>query len=161
MDLGPQELHPVDVQGLSLHIMGPHEDLALQSEVRGEGRRGNTVLSRTGLRDHPGLAHPLRQEALADDVVDLMGAGVVQVLPLEVHLGTPKVPGHPVGVVEHRRPSGVLPVELVDLPQEVGVLDVSVIGLVQLYHRVHQRLRDVLPPVLSVNAAISGHVCQG
>ena len=161
MDLGSQKLHPVDIEGLPLDVMGSHEHLALQSEIGGQSRGRDTVLPRTRLGDHPGLAHPLGEEALADDVVDLVGASVVQVLPFEIDLGTAEILGHPVGVVEHGRPSGVLPVEIVDLPQEVGVLDVPVIRLVELYHRVHQRLRDVLSPVFSVNAAISGHVFQG
>ena len=33
MHLGSQELHPVDVQGLPLHVVGTHEDLALEAEV--------------------------------------------------------------------------------------------------------------------------------
>ena len=46
------------------------------------------MLASPGLRDDPPLAHPQRQEALAERVVDLMGTGVTQVFPLEVDLRT-------------------------------------------------------------------------
>ena len=49
------------------------------------GRRGNAVLSGARLGDHPGLAQALREQALAEDVVDLVGAGVRKILALDPH----------------------------------------------------------------------------
>lgn len=154
MDLGAEELHPVDVQGLPLDVVDPHEHLALQSEVRRQRRGGDAVLAGPRLGDDAGLAHPLRQEALADDVVDLVGPGVVQVLPLEVYPGATQVLGHPVRVVEHGRASGVLVVHPVDLGHETGILDRIVVRAVQLDHRVHQGLGDVAASVLPVHAFV-------
>ena len=37
-----------------------------------------------GLRDDPRLPHPLGEEPLAERVVDLVGAGVAEVLALEI-----------------------------------------------------------------------------
>jgi hypothetical protein len=44
------------------------------------------VLAGTGLGDDAGLAHALGQHGLADGVVDLVRAGVVQVFALEQDL---------------------------------------------------------------------------
>src|SRR5690606_40632712 len=54
-----------------------------QTEQRGGGRRRDAVLTGTGLGDHPGLAEALREQRLAEHVVDLVAAGVVEVLALE------------------------------------------------------------------------------
>ena len=154
MDLGSEQLHPVDVERLPLDIVHSHEDLAFQSEVGCQRGGGDAVLSRSGLRDDPLLPHLLGEEALADHVVDLVGAGVVEVLPLEVDLRSSEVPGHPVGVVEHRRPSGVLVVHPVDLDHEFWVLDVLVIRAIEFDDRVHEGLGDVLASELSVHSVI-------
>ena len=47
-------------------------------------RRGDAVLARAGLGDHALLAHAPREQDLADAVVDLVRAGVAEVLALEV-----------------------------------------------------------------------------
>jgi hypothetical protein len=80
---GAQEFHAVDIQGLALHVLGAHEHVALEAQAGGDGGAGHAVLPGAGLGDHPRLAHVLREERLADGVVHLVGAGVVQVLALE------------------------------------------------------------------------------
>ena len=154
MDPGSEQLHPVDVERLPLDVVHSHEDLALESEVGRQRCGGDAVLSRAGLGDDSLLAHLLGEEALADHVVDLVRAGMVQVLPLQVDLRSSEVLGHPVGVVEHRRPSGVLVVHPVDLGHEFRVLDVLVIRAIELDDRVHEGLGDVLASELSVHSII-------
>src|SRR4029077_15502086 len=52
---------------------------------QGAGRRGgHTVLARSGFGDDPGLAKPAGQERLTEGVVDLVRAGVGEVLTLQV-----------------------------------------------------------------------------
>jgi hypothetical protein len=48
------------------------------------------VLARAGFGDDPRLAHALREQDLADAVVDLVRAGVVQLVALEVDLRAAK-----------------------------------------------------------------------
>jgi hypothetical protein len=55
-----------------------------ESRSARHGGRGDAVLARAGLGDDAGLAHALGQQDLAEAVVDLVRAGVVQVLALEV-----------------------------------------------------------------------------
>ena len=45
------------------------------------------MLSRAGLGDDAGLAHPPRQQHLSQRVVELVRPGVEQILALEPHLG--------------------------------------------------------------------------
>ena len=53
------------------------------------------------------LAHPPSEQRLAECVVDLMGAGVVEVFPFQVNVGL-VVLGQPLGVIERRRPPYVV-----------------------------------------------------
>ena len=84
-DLGAEQLHPKDVQGLALDVDGAHEHLALKAEERSGRRRGDTVLPGARLRDHALLTHPPCQECLAKHVVDLVRARVREVFALEQH----------------------------------------------------------------------------
>ncbi|GAB3108946.1 hypothetical protein GCM10027055_06610 [Janibacter alkaliphilus] len=75
-------------------------DLALQPEQRRCGGQRDPVLAGAGLGDELALAHPLRQQALAEAVVDLVAAGVVEVLALEVDLRAAEVLGETAGEEE-------------------------------------------------------------
>ena len=90
-----QQVHAGHVESLALHVDGPHVDPALHTHEGCRCRGGDAVLPRAGLRDEPGLAHALRQQRLAQGVVDLMAAGVVEVLALEQDAGTAGVLGEP------------------------------------------------------------------
>ena len=78
-----EQPHPGHVERLPLGVHLAHVDGALQPEERGRRGRGHAVLAGPGLGDHPGLAHPPGEQGLAEHVVDLVRAGVVQVLALE------------------------------------------------------------------------------
>ena len=82
--VAPSKTHAEHVELLALHVRGAHVDDALEAEARAHGRGGDAVLPRARLRDDALLPHSLREEGLADGVVDLVRARVVQVLALEV-----------------------------------------------------------------------------
>ena len=63
------------------------------------------MLAGAGLGDHARLAHAPRQQRLADGVVDLVGAGVVEVLALEVDLRAAEFARQARGVVDRARPA--------------------------------------------------------
>ncbi len=69
------------------------------------------MLAGPGLGDDAGLAHALGQQPLAEGVVDLVGAGVGQVLPLEVDASATQTPRQAGCEVEGRGPPGVVPQE--------------------------------------------------
>ena len=85
-DFGAQQLHAEDVGPLPADVLLAHVDDALQPEA-GAGRgRGHAVLAGAGFGDHARLAHAAGQQGLAERVVDLVGAGVVQVFAFEIDL---------------------------------------------------------------------------
>ena len=104
-DRRAEQLHPLHVRALAPHVLGAHVDDALEPEQRARGRGRDAVLAGAGLGDDARLAHALGEQALAERVVDLVRAGVQQVLALEVD----RVPDRlrqPLGVVERRGPAG-------------------------------------------------------
>ena len=86
-----KSMHAVHVGGLSLDIHLAHVDHARQPQAGTGCGCGHAMLSRTGLRDDPPGADRLRKEPLTDGVVDLVGAGVGQVLAFHPHFRTPPV----------------------------------------------------------------------
>ena len=152
-DLGAEQPHAEDVEGLAVDVDRPHEHLAPQAEQGGGGGGGHAVLAGTGLGDHRRLAHVAGQQCLAEHVVDLVGAGVGQVLPLEQHpqaqaLREPPALGHrrgPAGVArEQRRELGPEPLRGPRLAE----------GVLQFHQRRDQRLGDEPPPEVAEPAPL-------
>lgn len=144
MDLRPEQLHAVYVERLPLRIDLAHEDLALHAEERRHRSRRHAVLSRAGLRDEPLLPHTLRQQGLADAVVDLVRAGVIQVLPLQVDPDA-QIGGHPLRLIEQRRPPRIVPVQLLQLCQKGRIVFAGLVGLPHPVDLIHQCFRHILP----------------
>ena len=103
----PSRCHPLDVRPLAAHVLRAHVHHALETEQGTRRGRGDPVLARAGLGDHPRLAHPPRQQRLAQRVVDLVRAGVGQVLALQPHLAAGDL-RQAARVVERRRPADVV-----------------------------------------------------
>ena len=140
--LGAEHRHPGHVERLPADVDLAHVDDALQAEQRARGRGGHPVLARPGLRDDPRLAHPPGQQRLAERVVDLVGAGVVQVLPLEEHPRAAGLRCEPGNLGERARTPGVVLEQLVELRDERGIrLRLLVLGG-DLIHGGDQRLGD-------------------
>ncbi len=100
---------------LAADVLLAHVDDALQAES-GTGRgRGDAVLPGPGLGDHPPLAHPQREQRLAERIVDLVRAGVVQVFALQVDLGTAALLAQPPGMVQRRGAAHVVLQQIVQL----------------------------------------------
>ncbi|KAI3484929.1 hypothetical protein L1887_51984 [Cichorium endivia] len=136
------------VQRLTTHILGAHVDDTLHAELGTRRGSGHAVLTGTGLGDDSGLAESAGEQDLADGVVDLVRAGVVEVLPLEPDLRTAGGLGHAVGRVELAGAADVLVVALELLP-ELGVLERGEIGLLELLVGVEESLGDVLTAELA------------
>jgi len=103
-DLGAEELHPLHVRALPLHVDLAHVDAALKPDARAGGCGRDSVLPRARLRDDAGLPHPPREERLADGVVDLVRARVEEILALEINAPEPDCLAEAHGVRERRRP---------------------------------------------------------
>ena len=87
--LGAEQLHALDVGLLPPHVLLAHVDDALVAEARADGRRRDAVLAGAGLGDDALLAEPPREHRLAERVVQLVRAGVEQVLALQVDAACP------------------------------------------------------------------------
>ena len=81
--LSTQQPHPGDVEGLPLGVDLAHVDGAVEPEQSGGGGSRDPVLTGAGLRNHPRLTHPAGQQCLAEHIVDLVRACVVQILSLQ------------------------------------------------------------------------------
>src|SRR5690606_27580192 len=106
-DLGAEKTHTSDRQSLTLGVDLPHVDRALDTERRGGSRRGDAVLTCAGLRNRARLTEALREERLAQHVVDLVTTGVVKVFALQKNARPARVLGEPLHLGERRGASGV------------------------------------------------------
>ena len=88
--VGSQNLHSCHVGSLLLNVHLPHVNVALQAKVGGGGSQSHAVLSGAGFGDDLFLSHVLGKEGFSHAVVQLVGAGVVQILPLGVKLDVPQ-----------------------------------------------------------------------
>ena len=107
-DLGAEHLHAEDVRLLPLDVDGAHVDDAFEAEAGAQRRRGDAVLAGAGLGDDALLAHAPGEQDLAEHVVHLVGAGVVQLLALEVDLGAAEMLGQALGEIERARPADIV-----------------------------------------------------
>jgi hypothetical protein len=105
------------------------------------------VLAGAGLRDDPLLPEPHREERLPHRVVDLVRAGVVQVLALEQD---PAALAQALGGVERRGAADVRRLERVELGAEARVVLDRVPARDELVERRDERLGDVAPAVRAV-----------
>jgi hypothetical protein len=139
-DGGAEQFHAIDVGGLALDVLAAHVDHALHAVAGGDGGSGDAVLAGAGFGDDARLAHALGEHGLADAVVHLVGAGVIEVFALEVDLGAAEQVGPAFGVVDRRRAADeMLQLVIVFGPEGRIGLGGSVGGL-QFIERAKQRL---------------------
>ena len=105
------------------------------------------MLPGPGLGNDALLAHALSQKSLPEGVVDLVRAGVEQVLALQVDLRAAAMLGQPLGEVEIGRTSGKLTQVKVELFLKFRILAGRPISLSQLEERRHQRLGHIHPTI--------------
>ena len=139
-DLGAEHPHPGDVQRLPAGVFLAHVDGAVQAEQGARGGGRHAVLAGPGLRDEPGLAHPLGQQRLAEHVVDLVRPGVGEVLALEQHRAAARLLAEPLRAVQQRRAGGVAAEQPVEVGPEERVTARLLVGGGQLVQGRYQRL---------------------
>ena len=127
-----------------------HEHHAFKSELGAHRRGGDAVHAGSGLGDDARLAHALGQHDLAEHVVHLVRAGVVEIFTLEIDFRAHqaggrlalKMRGQPIGKIERRRTADIVLEMRVHLALERGIgLGVGV-GFLKLKDERHQRLGD-------------------
>jgi hypothetical protein len=101
------------------------------------------VLAGAGLRDDAALAHVARDQHLTHRIVDLVRAGVIEILALEQDLCAANLLRQPLGVIDRARTADVVFQIVVEFGDEGRIAAQAQIGLGQLRQRGHQRLGDI------------------
>ena len=107
-----------------------------------QGGGGNAVHAGAGLGDDPRLAHAPGQHDLTQHIVDLVRAGVIELLALEIDFRAAAMLGEPLGEIKrglacrHRSRDGR------PFPFGISVGLGLVVGLLELEDERHQRLGD-------------------
>jgi len=101
------------------------------------------VLPGPGFGYDPLLSHPLCQEPLADGVVHLVGAGMVQIFPFQIYLCAAKLFRQFFGKIEWIRPTDILFQVIGQLRLERRIAFVFFIGLLQFQQSRHKCLGNI------------------
>ena len=143
-----------DVERLALHVLGAHVDVALEAEQRARRRRRDAVLPGAGLGDDAPLAHADGEQRLAERVVDLVRAGVRQILALQED---PRAAGCLRQAPSPRRPASAGRRSASSSRSSSGlerrIVARREVGALELLDRLDQRLGDEAPAELAEVAA--------
>ena len=131
------EAHTIDIERLTSHVLLAHVDDTFEAHLGAHRGSSDTMLPGTGLGDDTFLTHPLRQEGLAESVVDLMCAGMEKVFALQIDFGPAAVLRQTVSIVQIGRAAGELAKLVIQLFLKFRVFTRRVIGLGQLEERSH------------------------
>src|SRR5206468_1756787 len=137
------------------HVLGPHVDQAVEAQQGTRGRRRDAVLAGSRLCDHAALAHAPGEQRLSNRVVDLVGAGVCQVLAFQVDASSNPLT-QPAREVQGRGPTDEVAKESVELIAERRVLARLRPGGAELVERRDEHLRDVAAAV-GAEPLLDGH----
>ena len=146
--LGAEQLHPVNVERLPAHV----SSVPMYTRHR-RPRSAAAVATATPCCPAPVSAMtralPIRRasRALGERVVDLVRAGVAEILAFEVDRGAAEVPGETGRVRDRRRPAAVVFQQIGQLAPEGAVAAGVLPGLRKFLQRRHQRLRHEPPAV--------------
>ena len=144
-DRRAEQFHPVHIRRLALHIIRAHIDDTFQAEAGGNRRARHAVLTRAGFRNHARLAEADGQERLTDGIVNLVRAGVVQILALQPNLRAACLLRQAFGEIQRRRAADIISQLRAELRPKSGVILRGTISRFQLQHGLHQSLGDKLP----------------
>ena len=152
-NLRAEQAHAEDVQRLAIHVLGAHEDVALEAEQRARRGRRDAVLPRARLGDDAALAHADGEQRLPERVVDLVRACVREVLALEEDPRAAERGGQPRRFVDRRRPPDVVLQQTIELGVEGFIVAHGEVRALELLDRVDERLGDVASAELAEVAA--------
>src|SRR5690348_14819539 len=105
------------------------------------------MLAGAGFGDDALLSHPAGEKDLAQHVVDLVRAGVVELLALEIDLGPAKLMRQPFGEIERARAPDIVLEQGVELGLESRVGLRLLVSPFERKDQRHQRLGDKAPAI--------------
>ena len=116
------------------------------------------MLAGTGFGNHAGLAHASRQQRLADAVVDLVGAGVVEVFAFEEYLRAAEETRPAPGVIDRAGATDIVLEFVLEFGAKFRIGLRRRVGFAQFGQCRHQRLGDKNTAVGAEVAARVGQV---
>ncbi len=145
--LGAENLHLGDIGVFLSDVDLAHVDFARQPDQRaGRGQR-HAMLPGAGFRQHLGLAHVLGQQRLAQTVIDLVRAGMVEVFALEPDARAAAMRGQAFGQINRAGATDIMGIEIIQLAAvSLGVAD-GQIGAADVVHDGLEMRRQVLAAV--------------
>ena len=143
-----EHVHAKHVGLLALDVDGAHVDNAFQAIFGAGGCSGHAMLAGAGFGDDALFTHAPRQQNLAQHVVDLVRAGVVQLVALEIDFCTARaaigagdgahVLRHALSVIERARPAHVMGGQMGEFGLERRVRLGGIIRLLKVEDQRHQ-----------------------
>src|SRR6202167_5928987 len=158
---GTQHFHADDIGLLPLDIDRAHIDHAVEPEPRAQRRGGDAMLAGAGFGDDAPLAHAPRHHDLAEHIVDLVRAGVVELLALEIDFRAAEMFGQALGEIERRRPPDIVLEVAVHFGLERRVGFGLSVGLFQIEDQRHQRFGDKASAENAEMPALVGTAAEG
>ena len=149
-----EQMHAEDIGLLPLDIHLAHVDDAGQTEARRDRGGGDAMLAGAGFRDDARLAHAARQQNLAEAIVDLVRAGVVEVFALQIDLRAAEMRRQPFGEIERARPADIMLQQSVQLGVKGWIVLRFFVGPLEIEHQRHQRLGDKAAAIGAKMAAL-------
>src|SRR5690606_14977294 len=125
-------------------------------EPRAYGRDRDPVLAGARLGDDARLAHAPRELDLAEAVVDLVAARVIELIAFEVDLRAFQVLSQALGEIERARPAAVVLEQIAQLGLEGRIVLRLLVGLLQFEDERHERLGDEAAAVEAEETEIVG-----
>ena len=153
-NLGAEHLHAEHVRLLPLDVHRAHVDDAGQAELGAQRGGGDAMHAGAGLGDDARLAHAQRQHDLAEHIVHLVRAGVIELLALEIDLRAAAMLREPLGEIERRWPADISREMAIHLGLEARIgLGLGVSAL-KIEDQRHQRLGDEAAAIEAEMAAL-------
>ena len=138
-----QDLHSCHIGCLFFDVHRAHVNVTFQSEIGCGCCHRNTVLTGTGLCDHFLLAHVLGKQHFAHAVIQLVRAGMVQILTLHIKLHAANGCGQTLQVRNRRGTALELLADAAQLRNKFPGLADGVIRLGDLVHGFLQFVADI------------------
>ncbi len=101
------------------------------------------MLPRAGLSNEARFLHAPGEQRLPDRIVDLMGAGMAQVLALEVNLRTTQSFRQTLGEIQRRRPPDIFFQIVLQLGLKPLIPACALVYLFQFQQGRHESFRDI------------------
>jgi len=136
-DSGAEQFHAKNVQFLAANIFLAHVNIALETQTRADRCSRYAVLAGAGFGNDAFLAHAARKQPLAEAVVDLVSARVIQILALEINLRAAPCFRQPFGEIQRSRPAGIIVEEILKFRVERGIALRLRIGSLEFLERMH------------------------